>query len=256
MEYLYNGVQLPVLPEWDKSVYPYAYITRGASPRRLILTSTRLVAYDANGRCLSNINYLIYELIDGEWIEATYAGTFYPLWCSEDLYYSSAVADVGGTLYLAASTPIPVGGSIPEQTFLGMLIAQFGVIPHVMGKGGKEPVAYLYGPDRVRLPKLPEWDKSKYPYAFITLNNSDSVFLFFYQTASAIKLTDSGIRVDTSGGITARNRYKYDADSNSWSSTINTVHYGTNIVWTSVDLYSTETEELLLTASDPIPVYE
>lgn len=26
MNYLYNGVELPALPEWDKSKYPYAYI--------------------------------------------------------------------------------------------------------------------------------------------------------------------------------------------------------------------------------------
>lgn len=41
----------------------------------------------------------------------------------------------------------------------------------------KEPVAYLY--NGVRLPKLPEYDKSKYPYAVIYQYNSKCLFLVF-----------------------------------------------------------------------------
>lgn len=37
----------------------------------------------------------------------------------------------------------------------------------------KEPVAYLY--NGVRLPKLPEWDREKYPYAVLTGSGSSIV---------------------------------------------------------------------------------
>ena len=116
--YLYNGVQLPKLPEWDKEKYPYAYITASTSPRRLILTATNKKVMRTNGTCSVTAtnpydSYAVYELTDGEWVSGTYNGSFIAVWCSEDLYYSSVLSDdtdsdLAGTLYLAASEPVPV----------------------------------------------------------------------------------------------------------------------------------------------------
>ena len=51
-----------------------------------------------------------------------------------------------------------------------------GFLCGLMGKGvlrgNKEPVAYLY--NGVRLPKLPEWDRESYPYAYLSSHNSTS----------------------------------------------------------------------------------
>ena len=37
-ERLYNGVALPVLPEWDKGAFPYAYIARNIGGTAYVLT--------------------------------------------------------------------------------------------------------------------------------------------------------------------------------------------------------------------------
>lgn len=150
MMYLYNGVQLPALPEWDRETYPYAMIV--ASLDRTVYF---LVVYEQERMCdddsgLTSLSGYgcIYESDGNSWLEEATHYSGYAVWANYDVCY-----ETDGTVYtyLAASTPIPVGGSIPEQTFLGMLLAQFGVIPHVMGKGAfggvrKYPMGPLASP--------------------------------------------------------------------------------------------------------------
>lgn len=47
--YLYNGVELPALPEWDKSVYPYAVITSWGEAKYgiMLFVSTTPLTYFA-----------------------------------------------------------------------------------------------------------------------------------------------------------------------------------------------------------------
>ena len=71
MNFLYNGVKLPALPEWDKEKYPYAAMNLGA-------------------------NYGVLYLLDN----ALMAKQFQ--WANFD------ILNEDGTLYLAASDPVPV----------------------------------------------------------------------------------------------------------------------------------------------------
>ena len=111
--YLYNGVQLPPLPEWDKETYPYAYIVHGNSTYKVRFCSVPLVALNIS-LILSNTfssqgeHEINYKLENGEWVDETYAGGCSAVWSNTDIYYKDSVPDVGGTLAMAASDPIPV----------------------------------------------------------------------------------------------------------------------------------------------------
>jgi hypothetical protein len=113
MNYLYNGVELPDINEvWtDKETQPCASICD--TPKG----ETRLVTCSAFLRCYVDGEHSItytkptaqYLLKNGEWVRmATGSGTIenhvgIPCWVSHDIYNED------GTLYLAASDPIPVG---------------------------------------------------------------------------------------------------------------------------------------------------
>lgn len=127
--YLYNGVQLPGLPEWDVGTYPYAWISKGQYSNQYTLhISTGLVNYRSWGD--KGTLFYLYpisvpisvqqaylsedELDNGEW-EFTWSKTYeenpvdsssgfgLPIWSNFDVmnHYDSST-------YLAASDPVPV----------------------------------------------------------------------------------------------------------------------------------------------------
>ena len=113
--YLYNGVQLPPLPEWDREMYPYAAILCNESKADYWIyafSKTPFLFNNENG-ALRNVDnskpYSYITLIDGvwgEWRVITYTMEFFAncvaKWCNYPIY------DSDGTLYLSASDPIPV----------------------------------------------------------------------------------------------------------------------------------------------------
>lgn len=122
--YLYNGVRLPVLPEWDGEKYPYAFIV-GLS------TSTGGINYDFVV-CANPLTYTTarrpdfsyyyavslygdgctFDLENDEWViwdvgkllSGNYeADKILFLWSNHDIVNSA-----DGSIYLAKSDPIPV----------------------------------------------------------------------------------------------------------------------------------------------------
>lgn len=119
MNYLYNGVELPALPEYDKEKYPYAVIgDHGASWPPALWCLSADAYYELNG----NLLWLkasagrSWELEDGKWSEyEENAGNAISVlinstsWSSTyELIWTNFNAEYNGTLYLAASDPIPV----------------------------------------------------------------------------------------------------------------------------------------------------
>lgn len=129
-KYLYNGVELPALPDWDKTVFPYAYIWTialfpGDTPSiyKLTIHQTPLLYGTVNGSQSIYINAgttAIYncKLTDGEFKTWEYFGetgvsettTVDPIWVNHNVY-----SDTDGTLYLAASEPVPVVLKVSPQ---------------------------------------------------------------------------------------------------------------------------------------------
>lgn len=114
--YLYNGVRLPKLPEWDREAYPYAAITYKkhvdgswgatlfASVTKYTATSTGLYSGSLS---IGNIEFSVDNKTES-WEAKSGVYTYPIIWANYDVYYSDIAEDVGGTLYLAASDPIPV----------------------------------------------------------------------------------------------------------------------------------------------------
>lgn len=109
--YLYNGVELPALPEWDKETYPYALLKAYGEIIELIVST---VPYTSNGTYTFTAGEAVsYEHSNGEWTEyKTYSAervsaSFSYVWTNTNIYSYN-----GETLYHAASEPIPTPENI------------------------------------------------------------------------------------------------------------------------------------------------
>ena len=126
--YLYNGVRLPKLPEWDRETYPYAVIygteSNGnlvyaldvySTPLRLTTKSSGSVYLGVNssgeywgvsmyGYPWSDEPRNTFENYGGRMISGTDSGSmqYDIVWANSD------VLNEDGSVYLAASDPIPV----------------------------------------------------------------------------------------------------------------------------------------------------
>lgn len=132
--YLYNGVKLPPLPEWDKEEYPYVYIAHKKFTTYdlyLAYNTKEKLSIDSSGsgdsdgisntsnkcricRASSLDNY-----IWNTWIDDAVGAAPPPIWSNYDV-----LSLVDGSVYLAASEPVPVYG---EQVPDGVLISSDGL---------------------------------------------------------------------------------------------------------------------------------
>lgn len=127
--YLYNGVKLPALPEWDKETYPYAYIQDGSNlippgARAIILRVFEVPVY-AIGNAVSTTaatNSITWKcpITDAvEWTGRTETTYEADASCGGNAIWTNAdILNMDGTLYLAASDPIPVGEPIDKASFM------------------------------------------------------------------------------------------------------------------------------------------
>lgn len=129
MNYLYNGVELPALPEWDKTAYPYAFITRVLGKPILQVSVERPYWDNSDMRFLYDSDGGWAECKNGLWEDFIFmnpafytSDEFRPLWSNFD------VLNEDGSVYMAASEPIPVGASTftpdPISLTLGWLVGR------------------------------------------------------------------------------------------------------------------------------------
>ena len=127
--YLYNGIELPALPEWDKAAYPYAYISYSGTYDAYFL---RLVdapgvhQYYMGQECIyfgTDANLSNYKFVDGAWTfynETTAKYEMIMVASVIQIVWSNYnILNKDGTIYLSASDPIPVGGEpIDPQAYI------------------------------------------------------------------------------------------------------------------------------------------
>lgn len=290
-EYLFNGVELPALPEWDKTAYPYVVIYKEVGGwYALEMFTEQPIAY-SDGE-----NYLVCGVpggcgalywgtvssTDREWGDNAYAtydsydgreiqfldGTKYLY----SLFWSNSdILKEDGTLYLAASEPIPILAPVidPLSMWLGHQAGQWVV----MQRGKKKPpVAYLY--NEVRLPGLPEWDKVNNPCAAIMrieVDGTAHALLAVAQYADsrfAIRNNKNGdpiVTAKVSGYYVGINSFNCIAmfyaplSGGEWVATTESFSCNAeDLIWSNFDVADARTDEetVFLAASDPIPVYE
>ena len=145
---LYNGVELPALPEWDKENYPYAtlHYVKGFRKYWLFVFPKTAYVFESNGSLFFGgkddddvlVDAYQYNCQPGgdSWGGPTYwehansfiatldgseSVAFRDVWANFDVEYN-------GTLYLAASDPIPVSpvqidpAALLETFFTGQAI--------------------------------------------------------------------------------------------------------------------------------------
>ena len=273
MSYLYNGVELPALPEWDKTKYPYAVITQhlGGTQYWLKIFSKPVVDRVGYGKC-RQATCISTSTAWGDFTEETdfgEDGTTITLivWTNHDVYLADR------TLYMAASDPIPVIQRNPSAMLLGFQVGQ--AIRRMRGK--REPVAFLYGhvakegetPTHiiddvgyvgVVLPKLPEVEGHNNAY----MRTSSSGAVRAHLTSVPLYETDDGRLLATADGT----RHDFDCyDGTSWVE--KTPSYpefskdefvivaegeNTPLVWTKHDILSDDGTPYFA-GFNPIPIY-
>lgn len=132
-----------------------------------------------------------------------------------------------------------------------------------MRSAAKEPVAYLY--NGVRLPPLPEWDSSAYPYAYMWHNAPYTWMGQYYPGLYALILCTEPLSVSPSwdnglwseGRIVVGARYDAEEPYTEWETagieTGTVDRYG--FMWSNVTTYKSD-GTVFLAASEPVPVYE
>lgn len=106
--YLYNGVRLPKIPVVEG--YEFASIVDANGVYIVSFTNHKDQAYNTGG-IQASVTSELYKYSDGQWVK-TYFTSFpgvYPLvWTNYDLYFKDAYEDLGGTVCMYASAPVPV----------------------------------------------------------------------------------------------------------------------------------------------------
>lgn len=136
-------------------------------------------------------------------------------------------------------------------------------------------VAKMYSYNGVRLPKLPEWDKTVYPYAVIYGYGTDGKYKLLI-TDQPLKLCDWGDEgaLFSAQDYSATNKVKFnsqdayaivgDAEWGAFGSVVYSNYalglkkYVTdepNVVWTNADILDEINGGVYLAATEPIPVY-
>lgn len=305
--YLYNGVELPDINEvWtDKATYPYACIavvSLGNIPpciyslcvfsgehvvdegNLVVQTGGKMSAYNAlvhtpeldaflsesgltieflqNMADLPSVNcWCCYREDEDESAGENYGFAEMVMWANHD------VLNTDGSVYLAASDPVPIGGSVPAPSvptpsidptamLLGWLIGKR--IAGQRGNEKKEPVAYLY--NGVRLPDINKvWtDKETYPYVAIGGSSSGSYNLMAFSELPRHKSPEGFYRED--GEKLHYCSWSRPVNFSNWiQPSVNpwenlTTGIGT-LKWSNFDVYDQD-GNIKLAASDPVPVYE
>ena len=125
-DFLYNGVQLPELPEVEG--YPYKYAFYHTLESRYVVTfrTTEMTVSRSSpyGPYINDANNKRYALVGDKWVHINYATTFFTgdigsfKWANHTIYYSD-----GTEIYLAKSPdPVPV---TPVQINPSVLLSAF-----------------------------------------------------------------------------------------------------------------------------------
>lgn len=235
----YVGAVLPPLPARDKVTYPYACMFRLSSPGPLYFSTNPLLykknKYETGIYIGENITTTLqYGLRKGAFYgPVEYTGNpgksviassdtsydFSPFWSNYDLY------NVDGSLHCTATDPIPV-----------------------------QLVAYSY--NGVELPALPEWDKEKYPYAHLFKLNRNHYMLYI---TKEINYAVSGDNFNLLHKAEDLQYSKWTSDT-TWGepyilSTQSGTAHVTDVIWANFDVVD-ETGDVVLSATEPIPIYE
>lgn len=261
---LYNGVELPVLPD---SECEYAAMYRNASGSEYsLMLSTSPWKYSV----ADDIFRIQVVPMSGSWWICEGDFTSWTLMRSytdvnlgylnfgklgADAWYwsNTDILTTEGAIIAAASEPVPVVDTFTRGYLLGAELRNT--------RPAREPVAYLY--NGVRLPKLPEWDKATYPYAAMLGQQSIGTYVYrvYFMEEVIYGTSSSGEHcVGFTGGVKDYH-YQLKYPELGWKEYTATLPSGTllakveSFTWANFDILY-EDGTVCLPASAPVPVYE
>lgn len=171
--------------------------------------------------------------------------------------------DQDGNVFIEGSEPIDAGKAASRRySFtLGYLLAQCGP---PLKLPDKQPTAYSY--NGVVLPKLPEWDKTVYPYAIIYTDTQSNKECLFVAKVPSILYDNSGngnYTFSAANGWGGSNPIKFENDGTNWvDGFLFPQHiYASTYIWSNYDIkdpkgFAGPAGSVYRYGSDPIPVYE
>lgn len=110
-KYLYNGIELPALPEYDKTAYPYAVIEKSQYGGELYFFHAFAEAPTMSGNDITLSGDRVYcSSNSGEDWGTLYNGTTISHGKGFIKWSNTDILNADGSVYLAASVPIPANG--------------------------------------------------------------------------------------------------------------------------------------------------
>lgn len=261
MNYLYNGVELPALPN---GLNTFNYLLLNDNLYELVSATAEEKTISSNGAMrITSSEGIAYIVSDGEWVEFTadnYIGIV--VWADTDVYNSD------GTLYLAASEPVPIVPTPPSAQTAFFIGKAFGRLI----RNAMKPVAIpqtasycLY--NGVKLPNIDTvWTeelKQTYPCAAIITGDFGVTYAvcILMSSTPVYESDDNRIYWGDSGTV-----HTFDPTGLSGTVFEEWTQIGTGnsiilevpsyVLWSNTDILNSTDNTIYLAASDPIPVYE
>lgn len=281
----YNGYTLPRLPAgWDMQKYPYAIIlgVKSAFGFNLVCHSELPTVRTVNGENVIGFNigtkvqsFTFNRASDTDWVDkgevtptpsdSSVIWYYYDNDTTEFVWCNNDIKDESGNTVYAASVPVPIAPEEPEDPETPAFDLTAWLTGYALGICGKplpfstkkEPVAYLY--NGVRLPKLPEWDRETYPYAYLLYNSLLGLYFLRVYSDPLIPGGEKFVFADGDANLA-----RYELEDGLWifkgDSVGETGFLPSSVarfVWANTDVYNYKGDgTLILAASKPVPVYE
>lgn len=253
--WFYNGLPYPELPEYDQSVYRYAVLI-GDSGGNLRTYPTRLIVSTTPLKYVNNAAKwnLMYGTDSGSCIGFEWSGdgtVAYSHGFIRNESLDNSFSTNGGAVSKGVVNDLLWANyNVRSFTDDSLLLSASSPVPD------KDPVAYLY--NGIRMPALPEWDREKYPYAFISHSPANSVVPTSGHLYLASKMEYAYNRYDK-WSITGNFAYHFGPTDPEYAWYYRETEDGTPAVsvfhWANVDLLNSD-GTVYLYATAPIPVCE
>jgi hypothetical protein len=179
------------------------------------------------------------------------------------LYTNHDILDANGKVWLAEGTVTPTEADkeaesqIRIKSKLAGIIAAWCAPVRQFPKPTAEPVAFLYGPDKIRLPKVPVVEGCPHEYVFTTLGGYQVILT----PVPLVRLSNGAFSAPQEVGTVTAIQYDYFEGNPDWGyrdeyelSYDNYRLYNT-LKWSNTNVYNEDTT-LYLPKSKPEPVYE
>lgn len=253
----YNGVDLPAPPAgWDQKTFPHACVVLLEIGYIFEVMTEPMTFNNPFYSAPAGHQYKNWILTDGAWVggDAVYTSATGSSYSPDEVIWTSTdIKDDSDKVYMEGTLIVYDKWSGLKRWLIEMLCDRAGKQAQQLPAPG-EPVAYLY--NGVRLPALPEWDETAYPYAMISNEVLNSVVFTAYAERPS---TNMATIVNPYDAAIPLVRSFLSTDGKSWGELTEGRLFteGQNSLpfWAKFDVIHAD-GTTYLAASKPVPVYE